>query len=197
MILNIENGTFDPLQGLEVIRLSHNGLDRIPSEILQLPNIRKIFLDNNRLVSGGGFGGVPASETLESLNLAYCYLQELPRLEGYLNLQELNVSGNNLKRILPQQLAPMCQLHWLDLSGNPKLSDGYSGDGCDCHLLVSWIAQRNIILQNGYRLNCTSNRRGKAFIHRILFSGSVQWNRLNSYIEVWFLLYIFKNTALL
>lgn len=158
MILYIENGTFEPLQDLEVIRLSHNGLDRVPSEILQLPKIRKIFLDNNRLIPGGGFVGAPATETLESLTLAHCHLQELPPLEGYPNLAELNVSGNNLKRILPEQLAPMCQLHWLDLSGNPKLSKGYSGDGCDCHLLASWIAHRNIILQRGYRLNCTSNR---------------------------------------
>ncbi|PNF24733.1 hypothetical protein B7P43_G16628 [Cryptotermes secundus] len=157
MILYIENGTFDPLQDLEAIRLSYNGLDRVPPEILQLPKIRKIFLDNNRLIPGGGFVGAPASDTLESLTLAHCHLQQLPRLEGYPNLVELNVSGNNLNRILPQQLALMCQLKFLDLSGNPKLSEGSSSDGCDCHLLASWIAQRNIILQNSYKLKCSSN----------------------------------------
>jgi hypothetical protein len=52
----------------------------------------------------------------------------------------------------------MCQLHWLDLKGNPKLSDGNSGDVCDCHLLASWIADRNIVLQSGYELKCASNR---------------------------------------
>jgi hypothetical protein len=74
-------------------------------------------------------------------------------------LLELNVSGNNLKRLSPQQLAPMCQLHWLDLKGNRELSDGYS---CDCHLLKSWIADRNIVLQSQYKLDCTSDQHGKA-----------------------------------
>jgi Leucine-rich repeat (LRR) protein len=160
MISYVENGTFEPLQDLEVIRLSHNALDRIPSGVLQLPKLRKIFLDGNRLISGGGFVGAPVSDSLESLTLANCHLKELPPLESYPNLLELNVSGNDLKRILPQQLAPMCQLHWLDLSGNPLLSEDSRG-GCDCYLLDSWIRDKNIVLQKGYRLNCTSDKHGK------------------------------------
>jgi Leucine-rich repeat (LRR) protein len=170
MIHYIENGTFDPLQDLEVIRLSQNALDRVPLEVLRLPKIRKIFLDNNRLISGGGFVGAPASESLESLTLAHCHLEELPPLEVYHSLVELNVSGNNLKRILPQQLAPMCQLHWLDLSGNRKLSDG-----CNCNLLASWIRDRNIILQSGYMLNCKSKGHGKALYIQSYFQ--IEYNR--------------------
>jgi Leucine-rich repeat (LRR) protein len=162
LILDIESGTFAPLLDLEVIRLSRNAIDSVPHDLLRLPKIRKIFLDNNPLIPGGGFVGAPASETLESLNLAQCRLQELPPLEVFSSLLELNVSGNNLKTISPQQLAPMCQLHWLDLKGNPKLSDGNSGDGCNCHLLASWIADRNIVLQSGYELKCASNRQSKS-----------------------------------
>jgi hypothetical protein len=161
MISYVETGTFDPLQDLEVIRLSLNALNRVPPGVLRLPKLRKIFLDGNRLIRGGGFEGAPPSETLESLTLANCHLEELPLLEMYSNLLELNVSGNDLQRILPQQLAPMCQLHWLDISRNPKLFDSYSGRRCDCHLLASWIAYTNIILQGSYRLNCTSDEHGK------------------------------------
>ena len=164
MISYIENGTFDPLQNLEVIRLSRNALDRIPAGVLQLPNIRKIFMDNNRLISGGGIVGVPASDSLVSLTLAHCHLKELPPLEMFPNLVELNMTANNLKTISPEQLASVCQLHWLDISGNPELSQDISGDGCACHLLTSWIADKNIILQAGYRLNCTSKVHGKIFV---------------------------------
>jgi Leucine-rich repeat (LRR) protein len=160
MISYVENGTFAPLQDLQVIRLSYNALNKVPAEILQLPKLRKIFMDGNRLTNGGGFIGAPASESLESLTLANCHLKELPPLDMYLNLLELNISGNDLKRILPQQLAPMCQLHWLDISGNPRLSED-GGDGCDCHLLTSWIKHKNIVLQKDYKLNCTSKKHGK------------------------------------
>jgi Leucine-rich repeat (LRR) protein len=169
MISYIENGTFDPLENLEVIRLSQNALDRVPAGVLQLPNIRKIFVDNNRLVSGAGLVGAPASDSLVSLTIAQCHLEELPPLDMFPNLVELNVSTNNLKRILPEQLASVCQLQLLDISRNPKLSQHLSGDGCACHLLASWIADKNILLQAGYRLNCTSEVHGKTFFKDVLW----------------------------
>lgn len=156
MISYIENGTFDPLQNLEVIRLSQNALDRVPSGVLELPNIRKIFVDNNRFIRGGGLVGAPTRDTVVSLTLAQCHLEELPPLEMFPNLVELNVSANNLKTIRPEQLASVCQLQFLDISRNPKLSQDISGDGCACHLLASWIADKNIKLQADYRLNCTT-----------------------------------------
>jgi Leucine-rich repeat (LRR) protein len=167
MISYIENGTFDTLQNLEVIRLSQNALDRVPAGVLQLPNIRKIFVDDNRLISGGGLVGAPTRDTLVSLTIAKCHLEELPSLEMFPNLVELNVSANNLKKILPEQLASVCQLHFLDISRNPKLSQDINGNGCACHLLASWIADKNIILQADYSLNCTSKVLGKTFFKEI------------------------------
>lgn len=156
MISYIENGTFDSLQNLEVIRLSRNALDRVPTGVLRLPNIRKIFVDNNRFVRGGGLVGAPTRDTVVSLTLAHCHLEELPPLEMFPNLVELNVSANNLKTIRPEQLASVCQLQFLDISRNPKLSQDIYGDGCACHLLASWIEDKNIVLQRDYRLNCTT-----------------------------------------
>jgi hypothetical protein len=60
----------------------------------------------------------------------------------------------------------VCQLELLDISKNPKLSQDISGDGCACHLLASWIADKNIKLQAGYRLNCTSKVLGKIFLRK-------------------------------
>lgn len=167
MISYIENGTFDSLQNLEVIRLSQNALDRVPTGVLQLPNIRKIFVDNNRFVRGGGLVGAPTRDTVVSLTLAQCHLEELPPLEMFPNLLELNVSANNLKTIRPKQLASLCQLQFLDISRNPKLSQDINGDGCACHLLASWIEDKNINLQRDNSLNCTKKVLGKTFFKEI------------------------------
>jgi Leucine-rich repeat (LRR) protein len=157
----VQKGTFAPLKELEVISLSRNFLKRVPPGILQLPKLRKLFFNKNELIGGGGFEDAPPRKTLEFLSLAYCSLKEFPSLGMYSNLLELNVSGNDIQRILPQQLAPMCQLHSLDISRNPNLFYMNRGNGCDCHLLDSWIADTNIILQRGYRLNCIPTLHGK------------------------------------
>jgi Leucine-rich repeat (LRR) protein len=102
-----------------------------------------------------------------SLTLAQCHLEELPPLEMFPNLVELNVSANNLKTIRPEQLASACQLQFLDISRNPKLSQDIHGDGCACHLLASWIEDKNILLQRDYRLNCTTKVLGKTFLKEI------------------------------
>jgi len=160
----IENGTFDLLQDLEVTLLSDNKLKNIPSGVLRLPKLRKLFLDGNVLIEGSGFEGAPPNKNLDSLSLADCHLKDLPPLRMYSKLLELNVAGNDLKMILLQQLAPLCHLHILDLSRNPRLSEDKNGDACDCHLLSSWISDKNIILPGGYKLNCTSNKKGKTFV---------------------------------
>lgn len=154
MISYVENGTFEPLQNLEVIRLSHNELETVPIGVLQLPKLRKLYVDGNRLTGGGGFEFAPTSETLELLSLANCHLENLPPLWMYPKLLQLNISGNELKVISPQQIAPMCRLHLLDLRGNPMLFNG-SG-GCECHLLATWIEQMNIYYAE-VPLNCSSD----------------------------------------
>ncbi|XP_023716295.1 transforming growth factor beta activator LRRC32 isoform X4 [Cryptotermes secundus] len=153
MISYVENGTFEPLQNLEVIRLSHNALETVPVGVLQLPKLRKLYVDNNRLKGGGGFEFAPTSETLELLSLANCHLENLPPLGMYPRLLELNISGNELKVLFPQQIAPMCRLHLLDLRGNPMLFNG-SG-GCECHSLATWIQQMNIYYAE-VPLNCST-----------------------------------------
>jgi hypothetical protein len=153
MISYVENGTFEPLQNLEVVRLSHNALETVPTGVLQLPKLRILFVDGNRLIGGGGFEVAPVSESLELLSLANCHLHILPPLGMYPKLLELNISGNELKFISPHQLAPLCRLHLLDLRGNPTLFE--DSGGCECRLLAAWIEQMNIYYAE-IPLNCSS-----------------------------------------
>ncbi|XP_021915856.1 leucine-rich repeat-containing G-protein coupled receptor 4-like isoform X2 [Zootermopsis nevadensis] len=153
MISYIENGTFDPLQQLEVVRLSHNALETVPVGILQLPKLRKLFMDSNRLNGDGGFAVAPVSETLELLSLANCHLEDLPPLGMYPKLSELNISGNELKVLSSHQLAPLCSLHLLDLRENPMLFK--NPKDCECQLLATWITQMNIYYAE-IPLNCSN-----------------------------------------
>jgi Leucine-rich repeat (LRR) protein len=161
MISYVGNGTFEPLQNLRVIRLSHNALQTVPLGVLQLPKLRKLFVDGNRLSGGGGFEVAPTSESLELLSLASCHLEILPPLGMYPKLLELNISGNELKVISPQQIAPLCHLHLLDLRGNPMLFK--DSEGCECHLLATLIEQMNIYYAE-LPLNCSSEAGGYIII---------------------------------
>jgi hypothetical protein len=133
--------------------MSHNALQAVPVGVLQLPKLRKLFLDGNRLAGSGGFEVALASGSLELLSLANCHLEALPPLGMCPRLLELNISGNDLKVISPRQMAPLCRLRLLDLRGNPTLFE--DSGGCECHLLATWIEQMNIYYAEA-PLNCSS-----------------------------------------
>ncbi|PSN58035.1 hypothetical protein C0J52_02047 [Blattella germanica] len=122
MINHIEDGAFDPLRSLEVIDLSSNSLDKVPVQILKLPKLRKLYINNNRLTSpAAGFLDAPTSHSLEFLSMANCHLKEFPTLSSLPYLKVLNVSTNELSIITTEDLAPMCNLEALDVAGNVNL----------------------------------------------------------------------------
>ncbi|KAJ9586857.1 hypothetical protein L9F63_019539, partial [Diploptera punctata] len=159
MIMYIENGTFSPLQSLEVIDLSSNSLDAVPRELLTLPYLRKLYMNNNRLSAYAGLLGSPPSQSLEFLSLAKCHLKQFPPLEGYHNMKILNLSDNELTTLTTQNLAPMCLLNTLYLSGNSHILQGTGQDGaCGCFVVESWIKNKAIFLPNNFKLNCSTNK---------------------------------------
>ncbi|XP_069678158.1 leucine-rich repeat-containing protein 4C-like [Periplaneta americana] len=151
MISYIEEGTFDSLQDLEVLDLSTNSLDFVPDSALRLPKLRKLYVNNNRLADDV-FVGASTNEALEFLSMSGCHLKELPALDGFPNLRELNVSSNKLSRITPRSLAPLCQLSKLDIRGNVALLK--NTQGCDCLLLSAWIQDKGIATPSISSLNC-------------------------------------------
>lgn len=146
MILKIEIGTFSHLTLLETLDLSQNGLQMVPTEILNLPNLRKLYLADNDL-ENKGFESIekPVKAPLVYLNIAATEIDKLPDLGILPDLIHLNISMNKLKHLKPEQFAPLCQLKHVDFNKTDV------GD-CDCHkinMFIEYELQKSAILQCG------------------------------------------------
>lgn len=78
-IIRIDVGTFSRLDRLEVLDLSENGLRHVPAELIELPNLRRLYLAENDLMNEG-FDSMerPIRAPLEILNIAYNDLERIP-----------------------------------------------------------------------------------------------------------------------
>lgn len=146
MILKVEAGTFSQLELLETLDLSSNGLRSVPSDILNLPFLRKLYLADNEL-HNEGFNAIkkPVRAPLVYLNIAITEIDRIPDLGILAELLTLNVSGNTLKQLTPQQFAPLCQLKFVDLNQTRV-------DACQClkiNIFMEIELKRSPILKCG------------------------------------------------
>lgn len=149
-ITYIEPGAFMSLPELQVLDLSVNGIRSMPSE---LPlTLRKLYLNGNRDLET-----VPLTKAfnLEFLSLADCHLSALPDVGQLPYLIELNITGNPISTISAEQLAPLCRLKHLHVSGNlfQNKRDKDQTVDCKCHELVYWTKKWSI--QTKSPINCT------------------------------------------
>ncbi|XP_069678151.1 immunoglobulin superfamily containing leucine-rich repeat protein 2-like [Periplaneta americana] len=151
LISFVEEDTFAGLNQLRTLDLSHNALNTLPVGLLHLPALSRLALSHNRL-SALDLKDAPVSDSLSFLSLASCHLTELPALQAFPNLLELNVSDNELTRISPRQLAPLCGLYLLDIRQNPDLFQ--HSHPCDCYELTEWVKHRKIFYAEE-PLNCS------------------------------------------
>lgn len=117
MILKVERGTFSQLTQLETLDLSSNGLRIVPSEIFSLPLLRKLYLADNELKNEGFMSiAKPVTAPLTYLNIAATEIDMIPDFGILPELLILNVSSNLLKKLTPEQFAPLCQIKFVDLN---------------------------------------------------------------------------------
>lgn len=152
MILKVEAGTFSQLELLETLDLSSNGLTSVPSDILNLPSLRKLYLADNELYNEG-FKSIkkPVRAPLVYLNIALTEIDRIPDLGILAELLTLNVSGNILKQLTPQQFAPLCQIKFVDLNQTKV-------DGCQCLKINIFM---EIELKRSPILNCGTAPKSK------------------------------------
>lgn len=104
-------------QRLNILRLNHNALTRLPAEIGNLVAMRWLALDHNQLTS------LPVEignlRSLRWLSLDYNKLTNLP--DEFVNLQDMNWLhlGNNQLTQLPFSLNSLPRLQGLTLDNNP------------------------------------------------------------------------------
>ncbi|XP_011301157.1 leucine-rich repeat-containing protein 19 isoform X2 [Fopius arisanus] len=153
-IQTIEEGAFSQLTNIQVINLNTNGIGEFPNSIFSLPSLKRFYLAANRIRDESVRPtGLAENSNLELLDLSGNQLTSLPHLGILPRLKYLNMSGNSIRQLKPDDVAIFCSLESLDITNNPLILDD-----CSCHALSEWIAIRNIKLYPD-KLQCTTDRK--------------------------------------
>ncbi|XP_014486613.1 PREDICTED: leucine-rich repeat protein soc-2 homolog isoform X2 [Dinoponera quadriceps] len=147
-IQNIEEAAFANQHYLQVLDLTKNGCDNLPKSLFQLPRLRTLYLDYNKLTDS--VFKVSVSSPLSILQLAKNKLTKIPDIDVQPTLMRLNLSDNAIVSISSEDIAPFCSLEVLDFSRNPIKF----GEGCECHALKAWLKLRRIQVKP-YSFNCS------------------------------------------
>lgn len=147
IIIEIENGTFSQMQGLEALDLSYNGLSTIPLELLFMDRLRNLYIAGNklsRLDSDINTLTRPITSPFQILSLAETYITKIPKFGILPDLWQLNVSGNNLRELKFDQIQGLCGLRSVDFNNSHVPL-------CECRLLDVKLFERMVDVLN---LNC-------------------------------------------
>lgn len=147
-IQNIEEAAFANQRYIEVLDLSKNGCDDVPKSLFQLPYLRTLYLDHNKLTDS--VLKVDVTSPLRLLQLAKNKLTKIPNIGLQSNLLNLNFSENQILKVSTEDLASFCVLKTLDLSKNPIRFN----DNCECQTLNAWLEKRKIVVKSDFA-NCT------------------------------------------
>lgn len=144
IIMEIEEGFFKQLSGLEALDLSNNGITTVPIELFYMKMLRNLYLQGNKLIHLE-FDLAKISKPIKSpfqiISLANCHLYKIPDFGILPDLWSLNISGNSLLEIDIKQFSPICNLKTIDFNDTniPK---------CQCQLLNRYLTVRQIRLEN-------------------------------------------------
>lgn len=147
IIMEIENGTFSQLHGLEALDLSYNGLSTIPLELLYMDRLRNLYIAGNklsRLEADINSLTRPITSPLQILNLAETYISRIPKFGILPDLWSLNVSGNTLSHLKFDQMQGFCGLRTIDFNNSHV-------PVCECRLTDVKLFERGVEVLN---LNC-------------------------------------------
>lgn len=148
-IQTIEEGAFAKQPYLEVLDLKENGCDTLPKSLFQLPVLRTLYLDHNKLTDS--VFKVEVTSPIQLLQLAKNKLTKIPHIGPQPNLLNLNMSENNINSINTEDLAPFCSLKFLDLSRNTIKFNSWD---CECQAVNAWVKLRQIKMNPDF-FNCT------------------------------------------
>ncbi|MBD3197797.1 MAG: hypothetical protein GF317_22285 [Candidatus Lokiarchaeota archaeon] len=109
------------LRDVEIIEFNHIGLEKFPSELLEMENLKELYLDRNEIKILPD--EISTLKSLEVLSLFQNRLETLPETIGELsNLKKFNLHGNRLL-LIPKSIKNLSNLRELNLSVN-CLSEG-------------------------------------------------------------------------
>lgn len=147
-IREITDDSVEELPYLQVLDLTRNLLEDLPSSLFQLPYLRKLYLSEN-ILEDGTFN-TEAKSPLEFLELTKNRLTKIPAIGPQPSLTSLNLSRNLISHISTDDVAPFCSLKSLDLTYNRIEFDLTT---CDCYHFNSWIRIRNLNVTPSFPCN--------------------------------------------
>lgn len=150
-IQNIEEAAFANQLYLEVLDLAKNGLDNLPASLFQLPYLRTLYLNRNKLPDS--IFNVEVTSPLKMLHLTKNRFTRIPNLGAQPTIIHLNMSDNFITSISAEDLAPFCSLKNLDLSKN---NIRFNTGGCECQMFNAWVKLREIKIKPNF-YNCTKS----------------------------------------
>ncbi|XP_029159669.1 tsukushin-like [Nylanderia fulva] len=138
-IINIEETVFANQPYLQMLDLSFNYIFNLPKSLFQLPYLRTLYLDHNRLTDI--VFKMKVTSPLRLLQLSKNSLHVIPNIGVQPTLLNLNVSDNFITWVSTENLAPFCSLKVLDMTGNKiRFNEG----SCDCQAFNAWVKLRQI-----------------------------------------------------
>lgn len=135
-IFEIESHTFYYLSSLHMLDLSFNVIYELPKNLPS--SLKRLYIDDNPplLKRDSPLLKISSLTSLEVLTASSNKLQTFPKFDGLIpNLVELNVTENAIKVVTPEDLAPLCQLKFLHVSGDRLFVEESQ---CDCHRFQKW-----------------------------------------------------------
>lgn len=156
-IYSIDPDAFAYLSNLETLDLSKNVILDLPNSILQIPTLRKLYLNGNPLLHlklNNLEITKPIKAPLELLDLSECKIKVLPDWGVMPQMIFYNISHNPLTSLYAETFSNMCKLDKVDLTesiDNIKL--------CDLRMTITWFQERHIFFHLGdySKLNSRGN----------------------------------------
>lgn len=120
-VFNDINNVLQSFSGLEVLDLSHIGLNTVPQKISTLANLQSLNLSNNTISTG--FSNLSGLFSLTELNLSGNQLTKIPTEIGSMKgLTILDASNNLFATNYSAVLSSLKNLEWISLKNNQILS---------------------------------------------------------------------------
>lgn len=138
------------MQELIALDLTKTRSHTLPRSLFTLPNLQRLFLENNKLTDSVFKTKVTAPLTL--LRAPKNMLTKIPQFGPFPTLAYLNLSENSIERISVDDFAPYCNLLTLDLTKNPITFDS---SNCDCQIFKSWAKEHNMTVKPTF--NCENS----------------------------------------